>query len=723
MGRYTLLLVLAAVAAGSYLSFTALRTRTETGDRRAGSQAAVLARQLAESGQAIALSAITTDRGFDGTGGVFVSDRPHNGGVIRFHEYADLPAPGDHQRVQIKVQGTYGGATHQLTSVYDYDPMDFPGPIWLDVPYATGSVDKKATIGGTGAMTRPQIDKTKNKDLGLSGDGLTFDDLEDQFAKAKAPVPDWVSGGGKARTADLKNDGSSADDLYYQITNEASAAKGDRIYAGARTLSGTVGGRSEITWVKGDVSVPGSARGSGALVVEGDLVVSGTLDWDGIVLVRTTEEHVTVDLGANTTITGGLVVSQEAFPPGGHVDLTVFRNPAGASAGSWGPAWGRREAGPGALRGSSWDLSQPYPWFEHTHQFDQPKGAAASDADRRAGRVRFVDAGDPHGAYAALAELTRELGSTPVQVEFAHLKGAHGHAVYALGVQGRDRADGTVLQGFGGTSMEGPSAHRSAAFPAQDLRRLVVHPRSRRSLRKLWDGPGACPGDEWPYCVGESGDRRDALTVRVVDAASGKAYYEGVIYWHMQMGDEKDEYQADKAAWEAGVASGKRPFGTTFRMDRGSEVTYSGAPITAFADRLGFKGDEVIHVSTESDLTEAVEGRALAAADAASRADAIRAASDERGRVLMCNSKRDGAKLVEADKVEDHEAHGCTVGACPGTAPPPTGAVTTHPVPPTSTPPAAAPGPSGDWRRNSSRYPTQRCRGGWEWDDGQWECD
>ena len=36
--------------------------------------------------------------------------------------------------------------------------MDFPGPVWLDVPYATAKVDKRATIAGNDVVSQPQVD-------------------------------------------------------------------------------------------------------------------------------------------------------------------------------------------------------------------------------------------------------------------------------------------------------------------------------------------------------------------------------------------------------------------------------------------------------------------------------------------------------------------------------------------------------------------------------------
>lgn len=611
MGRYTLLIVLGAILGGSYLSYSVLRTQTETGQRRADSQVATLARQLAESGQAIALTSVTQLDGF-ANGGLFVTDRPYNDGIIAFEDYAEQPLGDGGERIDITVSGAYGGATHRLASVYEFDPMVFPGPIWLDVPYAKASVDTAATVSGGRFGYEPQIDPRKNEDLDLKREyGLSFDAAKAALNAVGPDVPEWHRSG-EDRTGDLGAGVTTADELYYAVTNAVDPATGDIVVSGPLMVSGsqTYGAPDAITHVKGDVRVTGTMTGEGALVVEGDLEVPGRMDWTGLVIVRSTKDHVTVDLSGAVTITGALVVSQEAYPSGGHVDLTVFRSPDG----DWTPTWGRREGGPDALAPSSWPLSQPFRWFEHTHRFDLPEGLVPDRDARLQSEVRFVDEdlNDPQDSYTQLRDLLDHLGSTPVQIEFVNVSDAHGHAVYEMEVDGKGTAQRAVAQGFDGTVLEGARRHRSATFPARDLERLTVRPRSLRTLKKLWDGQGSCDGNEWPYCVGENRNRRGALTVRVRKASNGRALYEGAIYWHMQVGGEQAEYLAEREAWKAGVLSGSTPFGTDLRLGSDADITYALAPIAALADKVGFDGNQIIHVSTESDLIEAAEGRMAA---------------------------------------------------------------------------------------------------------------
>ena len=464
-------------------------------------------------------------------------------------------------------------------------------------------------------------------------------------------MPRWQDSG-QTRTKDLGAGVRTADDLYYQVSNAVDPAEGDVVYDGSLTISGTqaLGAPDQITHVKGDMTVTptGNLTGQGALVVEGDLQVTGTVDWTGLVIVRSEEQHLTVNLDGKVTVTGALVVSQEAYPPGGHVDVTVLRAPTG----DWSSPWGRRSGGPlPGLSPSSWPVSQGYRWYDHTHRFDMPTDG---DPDRLVGRVRFYDRANPaHEAYTGLGELLASLGSTEVQVEFARAD-AHGHATYELEVDGTDAVRGTVARGFAGTALEGGTVHRSATFQANSLRRLTVHPRSRRSLQKLWDAPDACYGYSWPFCVGtDRGDRSGALTVRLRRAGDGASLYEGVIYWHRQDGDEIAEHQADQDAWRADVTSGARPFGTTLTMGKQVSVTYRTAPVVALADKVGFDGNEVTHISTESDLTEAIETRAARGGD---------------GLVTVCHKpgrSNQSTTRLQPTEVASHLGHGDRLGACP----------------------------------------------------------
>ncbi|PAP78460.1 hypothetical protein [Rubrivirga marina] len=655
MGRLLLLLVSAAIVGGTVLSLSSRGIMTETSRLRGEARADLLARQLAESGQGIALTQVTTEDGFTPPPGLFVSERPYDSGRIQFNHYQETAVAGGGEQATIVTAGVVGEASHTLRSVYEFDPMDFPGPLWLDVPYATASVSRRAEVSGGQPGYEPQIDPAKYDDLGIREFGLTFNRAKAALATVGPAVPDWSQSGGRR----LGNLGGvqTADDLYYTVTNAVDTAAGDVVVEGDQTITGTTRASSSpegIYVVRGDLTITGTMLGDGALVVEGDLRVPGRLDWDGLVVVRSEENHVTVDLGGRVTIDGALVVSQEAYPPGGHIDLTTFRDPEGR----WGRAWGRRESGPGALQASSWPLADAFLWYDHTHRFDEPAPGDVDATARVQKLVRLVDraTGDPQEAYTGLRELLNHLGSTDIVVEFDNAA-EHGHAVYAIDVDGVGTATAPLNRGFAGTDVGSGTTMRTRPFAARDLRTLTVQPRSLRSLRQLWDGRGSCHGDQWPFCVGEDrNDRANALTVRLRRASGGPPLYEAAIYWHMQEGREAAEYQQELARFRSDVQSGRAPFGTDLTLGPNATVRYQLAPIVRLAEKLNFDGNDVRRLDTSSAHVTAQESRAA------------EAASPTPGRYRICHLPGQPGQTEQDIRLLTlglHLLHGDTLGPCP----------------------------------------------------------
>ncbi|MEM0962049.1 MAG: hypothetical protein AAGK21_05845, partial [Bacteroidota bacterium] len=607
MGRYTLLIVLAAAVGGSYLTLNVLRSQSDTLLRRSDAQSALLARQLAEGGEAIALSSVTQLDGFRDSGGLFVTERDHEGGTMAFEQFNVASFPGGRQRASVGVAGIFDAATHRLQSVYEFQPMEFPGPLWLDVPYASAVLSPASDISGGGTFNyEPQIDPSKFDDLHMHEFGLSFGGIRSALAGIGAPVGNWNTTG-KPRTDGLGDGISTGDDLYYAVCNAFDAGAGDTAFSGDLTISGadTFGSPAGITHVQGALTVPAGASltGEGALVVEGDFVVEGSLDWTGLIIVRTEEDFVRVELNGNADVTGAVVVSQEAFPPGGHIDLTIFRQPNG----TWTTSFGERNAGPGSLRASPWTENW-VPFWNHVHRFDLPEPGDADAGARANSVIRLVDAasGDPQEtAYMGLRELLDHLGSTPVQVELTNVKRGHGHAMLEMEVDGMPAVSRSLMMGFNDTALAGGQKFRSATFPARDLERLVVTPQSLRSLTRLWDTDPVCPGavaPTWPLCVGmDRNGREEALTIRVRQASNGRSLYEASVYWHMQDGAESAEYLTSLASWQAGVTSGSTPFGTAFEMGPQASIAYELAPVAALAEKVGFAGNQVVRVSTTSD--------------------------------------------------------------------------------------------------------------------------
>ena len=164
--------------------------------------------------------------------------------------------------------------------------------------------------------------------------------------------------------------------------------------------------------------------------------------------------------------------------------------------------------------------------------------------------------------------------------------------------------EGSVRTGFGPMAAPG-NAFRSQPFAANDLRTLVVDVQSLRSLQRLFDNEGACE-DGWPFCVGRSAGRAGALSVRLVRDRDGKTLYDAALYWHMKE-EEAAQHNAEEAAWAASIAGGS--FGTRLTMGPQASVTYRPQDIVRLAETLGFDGNEVRLVSTQSSHVSAGEAR------------------------------------------------------------------------------------------------------------------
>ena len=588
MGKLSLLLVGAAVLAGTTLTLATRSTAGETSRVQSEAQADALAREIAESGRSLALTRMLGADGFVDPG---LGSVPYDGGR---YDVSVVPS-ADRQTADVTVQGHYRGAVHTLRGTYRFVPLAYPGPVWLDVPFATSRL-----VGGTPAISGgPQnlpvrLDPRRHAGLGLAPvlpmAGVTADFQPDMAAAGSAfPAPDAALWPARLLSGLHVSD---AEDLYQVALGAMTPA--DRTLPGPLTLTSGLAapGATAITRVAGPLTVAagGALTGEGVLLVEGGLVVApgGRLDWTGIVLVRSVEESLPVHLNGTVAISGGLVVAQEAFPPGGHLDVTVWKSrtglasPAGDTNGPW--------AAPG---------EGPFPWYNHTHRWEGevPEGRVLFFAEAPA---------DRHEALLNFRQALADAGGDDVQLEFRS-PGYHGHATYRVRVDGLpDVVAGTVRNGFP-VGFQSGGTHRSARFAADRLRDLTVDVRSLRALRQRFDGAGC---SQWPFCVGQDWNRSEALRVRLLRAADGAVLYEAALYWHMRE-DERAAHDAAEAAWRATVTAGAG-FGTHLQMSAGTRVAFALAPIQALGERLGFDAGSIAVVNTTSAHATARDARAAA---------------------------------------------------------------------------------------------------------------
>ncbi len=591
MGKLTLLFVMVAVLGGSLLTFRTRMSSNETEYERRDSQGDILARDAANSGHGLVLNAMLDTDGFRAS--LPFSDRTVQNGRFTVDGYASP----DGQTATFTVTGHAGGATHTIHSTYEWDPMDFPGPIWMDVPYAVANVDPNTTIDGGADARAAHFDDRRFNELQLQSIlpwNAMESALDGEFGNANGA-------GGDFNASDMSASGlledlnvADATDLYYAALGVMGGL--DATVAGPTTYSGTqnFGVDIKIVRITGGLTIDGgTVQGAGMLIIEGPLTMTGaspTLNWDGIVLVHSGDNFLSIDMGADAVvdIDGGLVVDQQAVPPGGHLDVTVMREDDGvwsSPAGMPSPIWG---AG--------------FPWYQHKHQFDL-------DVPEERMVYFAEDGADRHEEWTQFRDALDAQGSSNVYLEFYRPE-VHGYANYSLDVDISGTStvyNGTVANGFGLFS-QGGNAYRTQLFRASDLNTLTIDVKSLRMLKKLWDGTpaGACSGNIWPYCIGRNTSRSNALTVRLRNA-SNRMLYEAALYWHMRA-DEVAEHEAEEAALRALIESGTS-FGTNLTLGQNVSITYNLNAIQAVGSRLGFDGDEIINTATSTEHSSARDYR------------------------------------------------------------------------------------------------------------------
>ena len=675
MGKLTLLLVVAASLGGAYLTLNMQGLLGDSAEAHSADQQDLLAQRIAESSHDLILAEMMGSDGF----------RMPSSGALRGEleggrydvAYTDSVLP---QHAVITARGMYGGAEHVISSEHEFDAMSYPGPIWIDVPYATVSASPSAQISGGTDGPGIRFDRRQNDQYRLNT-FLPASQVESDLATVAGATGTNYTATGTSSTADSQWS-ALLDDLNVRDAEElyeAAKAAATETKSGPISLTTTQawGGSdpTAVTLVEGDLRIPNGGRlsGTGALVVEGGLVVEGNgrLDWVGMVIVRSDDAVMPVKLEGNRArITGALVIVQRSFPPGGHLDVTVNRSPTGLST----PV--------GDRTGVRADWSDPlFTWFEHTHEFDvKPVGAP------RGRRVQFIQGGGagPHETEVAFHSLLAGLGSTPVYLEFDN-ETRHGFAQFELDVDGHAPITGSARNGFDTFARgSGGDRFRTRTFNADELNDFSVEVMALRSLQPRFDGVGSCRGDQWPFCIGEDWNRQGAFTVEL-KKASGGTLYNASLYWHMRA-DEVTEHEAEEQLWRDQIAAGAG-YGAHIAFGNGARIAYNRAVVLQLADRLGFEGNRIIKRAYSHEVFSA------------NSADRQRG---QDGRYNVCHRANGQTLRVGAADLESHMAHGDSRGTCP--------TATTSPVAAGGTTSSTASGTSG--RAGSGRAGSGRSGSG-----------
>ncbi|MEM6784364.1 MAG: hypothetical protein AAF624_11605, partial [Bacteroidota bacterium] len=562
MGRFLVLIVVVAAATTASTLLRDTSTRLGAQGKQAATHDLALAREAADAAHTAVLTAMLR-------GGQLNSDLPldqtfeidgRDVRIDRFETRSDT--------VYFTVTGLSGGSEHTISSSYLVSDVDFPGPLWVDAPYATATLSPLATITGLddeGGMRASYLDYSKLYDYRLD-DILSPATLVSDFQGA-LNIPTGSRRGLDARKGlepvlDLYKTPSLVE-LYGDILSAFNSE--DVSFGSATTLPssqtyGQRGSRSvrdaRIVQVEGDLRIPSAVtlEGNGVLLVEGNLVVEGALLWDGLVYVRSFEQELGVTAtGGTVEIRGALIVEQEAPPPGGHMDLTIYRD----MTGQWTQPSGEIDMYSNA-------------WTKHTHRSERVI------PDRRV-VLLDRDGGNPHEAYTRFAETLGNLSATDlIFFEFDNLA-YDGLANFRLAAEDTLRV-GSINGGFGGFSANDVTQHRTRTFEVQEVDELVVDVQSLRLLKHHFDDevttdPEAdctwntypwqtgCVPLNWPFNTKWLADRGGALRVKLYreTLVAEEFLYEAVFYWHRRGAWDTTERDAEIAAdqqWRTDIENG-----------------------------------------------------------------------------------------------------------------------------------------------------------------------
>lgn len=620
MGRLLLLLI-AASAVSSAALFNG-ETDNDAVETHVRSQNRALVRETAEDALAVVLDDAVDPAARRWRPGLSIGTTFEvDGQRIEVDRYA-LEDFG--QTALVGLTAYRGGVAHRTEGRFRIADPDWPTPLWIASPYVIADVHPDALFDGTDPSRggRPTyFDATRFSDYRLDGVLDTGDLVGDVGALlAAARGPD----GGFSVVPDMDavlalHTAPSITELYGRAIARFDAGLDTRI-AGAHEVTGTEtygtyndreDPDSRIVIVDGPLTVSGTLRGNGLLIVEGDLTVTGRLRWDGLVLVlddgsETSDQLLTVDLEAgDVRIRGGLLIDQEAPPPGGHVDLTVNRDLTGLWATPAGEVGASTPAA--AIYGAGWAF------YNHAHRFDHkvPEVRSLYFAERGSDRHEFYTS-----FRKTLTDITTAYPGEEVYVRFDNVHN-HGSATFQLRAGG-DELAGAVSSGFG---LEARAGDRwaSPSYAPGDIDDLLVDVRSLRQLAHLTDGDtpasalwggGACAVR--PDCLGKLDDRDGALTVQIVLDKTDVALYEATIYWHTHAPGQPEAVmeEADDAAWREAIKSGAAQYGTSLRIGDGTVLRYDVNRVAGITSRLGFNALSVRHLGSfvEHLDTRAVHG-------------------------------------------------------------------------------------------------------------------
>ena len=656
MSRYVLFILLSAAVGGTYLGVRPAETAHSATQR-----SSLLRETLDDAVTTLLNGAINEEqrrwKAASSLGSSFTVNRRE----VRIEDY-HLEESG--QVLAFTLAAVDGDRVVRQSSRYRLPSVGWPGPLWIDAPYAVSSVAPTVTVDGSSSTGTRSIlfDATRFNDYRL-GTVLNLADLPTDLNAEMAGAI------GPLAALDVHDSTASIQARYGSPTLLAVVGKAlahvdpaiDVSYPGGELIGNVrdVGGYAatdtpRIVHVRGDLSIntSGRLRGGGLLLVEGNLRVWGALEWKGLVLVRSTEQELDVYLKqkfiGQIEIDGGLAIDQVALPPGGHLDITVHRDLTGTWATTAGEnGWGT----PG-----SDDRGALNSFYQHIHRFNKrvPEQTTMYMLEGSSGR---------HDYYTRLRESLQAFEAMSpgeqVYLRFSNVAN-HGHSLFHL-VAGGETYEGTVQTGFGANARAGDK-WASPSFDPGDLDTFILDVQNLRALRHLTDGdvpdspfwaPSSGNLECWdlPTCLSTLPDREKTLTLQLVRDSDDAILLEGSIYWHTQ-GPSRLEYQqevAEDEAWLEAIRSGTGTYGTKLTFGATARLKFNEGEVGRVLSRLGFNQLVPVHLSSYVSVeTHSARG------------------GSQLGGTLICH---EGAtQTVASDQVAEHLGHGDTNGRCPASS-------------------------------------------------------
>lgn len=666
MGRFVLILIAAVGLGGVAVGLSA-------GDRaHTESQQRAIVRETLDDAVAMVLDkAIHPTRREWNSQSPFSDPFDVNGYEIELEDYH---LEDDGQIASFTILARVGGSVVRQTSQYQLKDPGWPGPLWFNTPVAHAQVNPNARIdGSTRVDTRgPVFDASRFNAYRLSS-VLNLNQmsgaLDDSLHRARGTLGPMVVHSGSRALLD-QYDSPSPDEVVGKALSEFDPStdvrfNGPTVISDERTYGAfSVSGATKIVHVKGNLTISstGDVTGGGILIVDGNFVVNGKLRWGGLVVVRSLDQALTVDLeSGDVRINGGIMVDHEAPPPGGHTDMTIYRDVSGA----WSPLYGRVGSGtPGHNR-----YVDAWKFYDHHHRIDHqvPEQRTFYFAER--GR-------DRHETYTwfrrALTDIATRYPGEDVYVRFRNHSN-HGAATFHL-VAGGESHDGAVTNGFGSAARAGDS-WASPSFRPSTLDTLIVDVRSLRMLAHLtngevptspyWTNPRqTCPSRA--QCIGDLADRDGAMAVQIVRGINDAVLYEAAIYWHTHApGASSGEYEREQAAddaWRRSIQNGTANYGTTLKLGANARINFENGQVARILNRLGFNQLVLVHVgSFVEDLTN--PSSTIPSGPSPSPTPSPTPGPTSTPRVVMvCHNGTTTA--IPATALAAHLAHGDMIGMC-----------------------------------------------------------